>query len=363
MNQIMREQQPCLPAPRGPLTDALLAFWRTGVVRGGFPIDVSAPLDDDDHQLALFCCYELTYRGFRSLPDALEWDPVTLCIRQRLEAWFEAALRADVILPRATEPERAVDEILARHGASVSAHLEHDGTIDTLRDALILRSPYQAKEADPHTWALPRLTGRVKRTLADIQAGEYGVGHEHTHAELFTLALAASGANATYGAYYSVVPGSWLAITNLVSFFGLNRRHRGALVGHLALYELDSVTPSARVVACCERLHAPAEVTRFYKVHVMADAEHERLARAGFLRDFPEDEPEQVPALIFGAAAAWHIDQLAAQPAIEAWRDGRSPLRPVDPATQLATMEPPHALRPVTSPRGGLAGSLLLAGL
>lgn len=319
------QHQPRLPLPRGPITANLFAYWKTGTIPLDLPIDIQAPLDDEDLQLALFCCYELTYRGFQSLPDDIEWDLVTLHIRQRLEAWLETRLRQDVVLPNASDPELAVDEILARPCASVAAYLEDAGTLETLRDALILRSPYQAKEADPHTWALPRLTGRVKRTLAYIQAGEYGVGYEYSHAELFTAALAASGADSAYGAYYSVVPGSWLAITNLISFFGLNRRHSGALVGHLAFYELDSVIPSARVIRCCERVWAPADVTRFYKVHVLADAEHENLARDGFLRSFPEDEPAQVPELIFGAAAAWHIDQLGARSTIEAWRNGRSP--------------------------------------
>lgn len=316
-----------LPADRGPVTQALFAYWRTGATPPEFPIDLDADLADDDLQLALFCCYELAYRGFRSLPDELEWDAVTLGIRGRLEGWFETRLRADVVLPDAADAEQAVDEILSWRGASVAVYLEDVGDLDTLRDALILRSPYQAKEADPHSWALPRLSGRVKRALADIQAGEYGVGYHHSHAELFTGALAAAGADPAYGAYFDVVPGAWLAITNLISFFGLHRRHRGALVGHLALYELDSVTPSARVVRCCERVAAPPAVTRFYKVHVLADAEHEVLARAGFLRSFPEDEPDLVDDLVFGAAAAWHVDQLAARPTIEAWRAGRSPLR------------------------------------
>lgn len=327
------DRPPMLPAPRGRLTSALFDYWRTGQLPPDLPVDARAPLADEDQQLALFCCYELTYRGFDGLEDSLEWDACTLDVRRRLEAWFEGRLRADVVLPDATDPEASVDELLARPGASISAHLERAGTVDDLREALVLRSPYQAKEADPHSWALPRLSGRVKRTLADVQSGEYGVGYDHSHAELFAMALEAAGADATYGAHFDVVPGSWLASTNLISFFGLNRRLRGALVGHLALYELDSVVPSTRVVAACERLGVPDEVTRFYKVHVLADAEHERLAREGFLRAYPEDEPDQAEALIFGAAAAWHIDRLGAVPAVAAWRSGRSALR--SPFTEL----------------------------
>ena len=48
------------------------------------------------------------------------------------------------------------------------------------------RSAYQLKEADPHSWALPRLSGPPKAALVEVQADEYGGGRpERIHAELF----------------------------------------------------------------------------------------------------------------------------------------------------------------------------------
>jgi Iron-containing redox enzyme len=50
------------------------------------------------------------------------------------------------------------------------------GTLAQLREFAIHRSAYQLKEADPHTWAIPRLTGAVKAAMVEIQADEYGDG-------------------------------------------------------------------------------------------------------------------------------------------------------------------------------------------
>ena len=104
------------------------------------------------------------------------------------------------------------------------------------------RSAYQLKEADPHTWAIPRLHGDPKSALVRLQYDEYGEGvTRDAHAELFALHLQRLGLDPTYGAWLDWIPGSTLATTNLVSLFGLHRRWRGALVGHLALFEMASV--------------------------------------------------------------------------------------------------------------------------
>ena len=50
----------------------------------------------------------------------------------------------------------------------------------------VLRSIYTLREADPHSWAIPRLTGRAKTALVEIQNDEYGNGDgSQMHAELF----------------------------------------------------------------------------------------------------------------------------------------------------------------------------------
>ena len=69
------------------------------------------------------------------------------------------------------------------------------------------RSAYQLKEADPHSWAIPRLSGAPKAALVEIQADEYGGGRpERMHARLFADAMDAMGLDPAYGAYLDHLP-------------------------------------------------------------------------------------------------------------------------------------------------------------
>ena len=43
-----------------------------------------------------------------------------------------------------------------------------------MREFAVHRSAYQLKEADPHTWVIPRLRGRGEGRLVEIQPDEYG---------------------------------------------------------------------------------------------------------------------------------------------------------------------------------------------
>ena len=55
---------------------------------------------------------------------------------------------------------------------------------------MLHRSAYQLKEADPHSFALPRLWGPPKAAMVTIQADEYGGGRpERIHAQLFADAM------------------------------------------------------------------------------------------------------------------------------------------------------------------------------
>ena len=57
------------------------------------------------------------------------------------------------------------------------------------------------------------------------------------HATLFANAMRELGLDSSYGAYLDRIPGSTLATVNLMSLFGLHRRLRGAIVGHLAVFD------------------------------------------------------------------------------------------------------------------------------
>src|SRR4051794_9869603 len=165
-----------LPAARGDAS-ALLLEHLAGPLHElpRIAVDVADPLADEDLQLALYLCYELHYRGLPGVDERWEWSPSLLAVRQVFEGRFERALR-DAIGPMAPPPApeefdvalRAIEE--SDDGPSVSRHIERHATLDQVLEFLVHRSAYQLKEADPHSWALPRLSGPPKAALVEIQA-------------------------------------------------------------------------------------------------------------------------------------------------------------------------------------------------
>ena len=210
------------------------------------------PLTGDDFHLALYICYELHYRGFAEVDEPWEWEPSLLAMRRELEVAFESALRAEI--PAATSIDVSADlEALCRgDGPSLSGFMLERGTQLHFEEFAIHRSAYQLKEADPHTWGIPRLVGGPKSAMVLIQADEYGDGVAGaSHAELFAETMDALGLDSSYGAYLDRLPATTLATVNLVSLFGLHRRLRGCLVGHLAMFEMTSVGPMGRYAGPC----------------------------------------------------------------------------------------------------------------
>lgn len=325
---------PTLPPSRGPLTEALFAHWR-----GEAPLDAAPSLAvdalvGDDFHLALWCCYELHYRGFEELGDQWEWDADTLAFRSELERAFEAALRAEHQsdhLP--ADPEVALRVIATWAGPPLARTIEQDGTRRQLEEFTVHRSSYQLKEADPHTWGIPRFSGEGRSAMLEIQADEYGQGRVgQSHAELFRDAMDELGLCSDFGHYVGQLPGPTLATDNLVSMFGLNRRLRGALVGHLALFEMCSVVPMSRYLAAARREGLPA-LARFYEIHVEADAHHAVLALQGMVGPIVRDEPELAPDVVFGAAALSRTEARFAREVLSAWNDGHSSLLDVEAVT------------------------------
>jgi hypothetical protein len=152
--------------------------------------------------------------------------------------------------------------------------------LDQLCEFCIHRSAYQLKEADPHTFGIPRLTGEAKAAMVEIQFEEYGSGNAaEMHSVLFGNTMRALNLDSSYGSYVEVLPGATLATVNLVSMFALHRRWRAALVGHLAVFEMTSVEPMARYSRALDRFGIGSEGRRFYDVHVKADERHALIAR------------------------------------------------------------------------------------
>jgi hypothetical protein len=303
-------------------------------------------IEDEDFQLALFCLYELHYGGLDGVDDRWEWNPGLLGIRQLLEAPFEESLRSaghGFTTPTSPPPAETVssDDVAAilfelaaqDSGPSVSRHVSKRATLEQLREFLIHKSIYQLKEADPHTWAIPRLNGRAKAALVEIQADEYGGGRpDRMHSAMFARTMRGLGLEDRYGGYVNSVPAISLASVNMMSLFGLNRRLRGAIAGHLAIYEMTSSRPNQLYGQGFRRHGFGAEVTGYFDEHVEADAVHEQIAGRDLAGGLVEAEPGLLEDVIFGATAVLAIDGRLSSLIMHAWENSRSSLRAAVPA-------------------------------
>ena len=276
--------------------------------------------------------YELHYRSFRGVDPYWEWSPGLLATRQRLEETFEGALRSLVPQvgppPAPAELEPALRQLIADDdGPSLARMLERRATIDQFREFMVHRSAYQLKEADPHSWAVPRLAGRPKEALVEIQADEYGGGRPgRMHATLFARSMCELGLDASYGAYLDSIPGTTLATVNLMSLFGLHRRLRGAIVGHLAAFEITSPGPNGRYARGLRR-RCRRDATEFFDEHVEADAVHEAVAAHDLAAGVCELEPELAADVLFGAASLLLLEARFASMLLTHWERGETSLR------------------------------------
>jgi hypothetical protein len=324
-----------LPRPRGRLSERLFEALEgepdTGLEA---PPRVDAPdaLGDEDLQLALYVAYELHYAGIRGVDEGWEWAPSLLAFRAALERPFEAAV-AGLVGP-AREEElalvgAALQGIVAEDpGPPLSRFMETQGTLEQMLEHVVHRSAYQLKEADPHSWAIPRLGPRPKAALLEVQADEYGGGSaERMHSVLFAKTMTALGLDSTYGAYLDRLPAPTLATVNLMSGFGLHRRRRGAIVGHLAAFEMTSSIPNRRYGNALRRLGFGREATHFYDEHVEADAVHENIAAWDLAGGLAADEPAVAADILFGARALLQVEARWATHLMDAWERGESSLR------------------------------------
>lgn len=334
-----------MPPARGTLTE-YLADRLAGPPRAltGVPAPDDDVLYGDDGALALYCLYEQHYRGIHGVADGWEWEPSVIALRRTLEQRLEGRLREEAAAAfgePARDDEPASDDELSRdvgaalrevigasQGRSLSARLADTGTLEEFREYAVQRSLLQLKEADPHTWAIPRLAGAPKAALVAIQADEYGQGVERDmHQNLFGVTMLALGLDPSQGAYLDAVPGATFATVNVPSFFGLNRRLRGALVGHLAVFEMTSVEPMGAYATALRRLGLAAGARHFYEVHVVADAHHQTVAARDLAGGLVAQDPSLAADVIFGAKATMAIEGHCAEQILTAWDGGRSSLR------------------------------------
>jgi Iron-containing redox enzyme len=292
-------------------------------------------LADEDLHLSLYTCYELFYRGFDGVDPTWEWEPSLLALRQSLERAFEDALRERIGDLGATGLDPSAMDLALREivesddGPSLSRFVERDAGVDQLREFMVHRSAYQLKEADPHSWAIPRLSGSPKAAMIEVQADEYGGGRpERIHAKLFADAMAAVGLDSAYGAYLDRIPAVTLATVNLMSLCGLHRRRLGAIVGHLALFEMTSSVPNRRYADGIRRLGFDGRATAFFDEHVLADAVHENIAAVDLAGGLARQQPGLAADILWGARALVLLEGRWATHLLDAWSSGRSSLLP-----------------------------------
>jgi hypothetical protein len=325
-----------LPPPRGPLSEQLVATLREPAPPGQ-TLDLPAVAAEDgvfgeDYQLSLYLLYELHYRGFAEADDRWEWESALLALRAKLEADFEAALR------ERTHPggsradpgrlgESIVQAIEADEGPQLSVFMERRASLEQFREFLIHRSAYQLKEADPHSWAIPRLDGPAKAALVEVQADEYGGGRpDRVHATLFAKAMRALDLDPGYGAYLDRIPAVTLATVNLMSLCGLHRRLRGAIVGHLAAFETTSPIPNGRYAKGLRRLGLGEDAVDFFDEHVEADSVHENIAVYDLAQGLAVAEPAIADDILFGVRALLDLDAGFATHVLSRWEQGESSL-------------------------------------
>ena len=335
---LLQQPMPC-PTPRGPASAAVLAAMQGDAADPG-PAVASAlaggtdVLRDDDLQLALFCLYELHYGGIAGVDDRLEWSAELLAARAAIETRFEAALRAAVPIPPRPEPTAAAvaDALFALtsadSGPGLARYVARKATLEQLREFLVQRSIYTLKEADPHSWGIPRLTGRAKAALVEIQSDEYGAGRPgRIHSAIFAATMRTLGLDDAYGAYVDLVPAVTLTSVNTMSLFGLHRRLRGAIAGHLAAFEMTSSIPNRQYGNGFRRLGFGEDTTWYFDEHVEADAVHEQIAARDLAGGLVEGEPALLDDVLFGAAACLTVDGWAGEQQLTAWTAGASSLR------------------------------------
>ena len=161
--------------------------------------------------------------------------------------------------------------------------------------------------------------------VMENQYDEYGSGDPAwIHAELFRSTMVAAGSTDRTERTSIACPGATLATVNLISLFGLHRRWLGALIGHLAAFEMTSSVPNRAFGNGFRRLGFDERARWFFDEHVVADSVHEVLA-SDLAVEVVSREPALAADVVFGAEALTSRGRSSAV-MMRAWREGASAL-------------------------------------
>lgn len=320
-----------LPPPCGPLTAGLFGRLRGESQELPRLTEIDGALDSRDAQLALYVANELHYGGVEGVDDRLEWDPEVSALRTAIEDVMLAELESECdSLPEADPqslPRQIFDLIAADDAPPLSRFIQTRADIEQFREFVMHRSAYQLKEADPHTFAIPRISGPAKSAMVEIQADEYGGGDPpRMHSALFAKTMLGLGLDPVPGAYVERLPPTTLATVNLITLFALRRSLRGALVGHLAGFEITSPGPNRRYASGLRRLGYDGEVAEFYDEHVEADSVHENIAAFDLAGGLAKQEPQLADQILFGVAALLLTEKRFVAHILDCFESSRSSL-------------------------------------
>ena len=312
-----------LPPPRGVLSHSLTAALTGPFQEQVQDLPTDGGFDHDDAAISLWVLHQLHYRGFDGVDERWEWHPDLHVVRWLLEGDLEERLRKRMPLVRRTDDVVAdIRAVVAdSDGPSLARHLQQRGTREQALDLLRQRSLYHLQEADATSLVVPRLPGgRAKAALLEIQFDEYGAGSPaRLHHDLFARGMAASGLVADPGHYAAEAIPEVLEQNNALTLFGLQRRLRGAALGHLAVFEATSSIPSRQLVQGLDRLGMAQEVIAYYNEHVEADAVHEQLALRDVCAAAVEAEPALAEDVLLGAWTCLDLETRTAEAMLRRW--------------------------------------------
>ena len=287
-----------------------------------------ADLPDDgaeDRAIALWMLHGLHHHGFDDVDDNADRSPALMALRRTLEDELEARLRerwaAVTERPDSGDLGQDLFDLVASHdGASVARFVRAEAGVEQVRELLRMRSVYALHESDPSAWVVASLPVRAKAALMELQYDEYGAGDPNRlHHHLFAQGLVGAGLEADYGRYVDEAPLEVLEQDNTVRMFGLQRRLRGAAMGHLAAFEASSSVPSRRMAQGLERLELGDAIVDYYREHVVADSVHDQLAARVICQTLVEDEPGLREDVLFGAWTCLDLEDRFARMALQRW--------------------------------------------
>jgi hypothetical protein len=321
-----------LPQSRGLASETVFTRLTGSVVHHLPRVQVPDDPWSEDFQILLWVLQQMAFRPFDRVDPAWEVHGDVRALRDQMEMAYEAQLRNRVVTKR--RADESIADAMRRltdgaDGPSLSEWMEDNASLDHLREFVIHRASYQLQEADPHSFAIPRLAaGRAKRALLKIQFDEYGNAEPNeSHAELFRQTMDVLAVDLDLDA----LPASTLRTNTLLNMFANSRRLLGACLGHLAVFETCSVGPMSRYAAAVRRLlpddDIAAKAARFYDVHVAADGWHQELAITEMVDGFVEQYPSEADEVVFGAGALMLLERELSDALLTAWSQGRSSLR------------------------------------